>query len=124
MTVSLGMHTQGHLPDTVNDAQQTRRVTRVVYHKDYNDILAVRLFRVFIYYINSINYRSKASYSHAVDGVIDNIKFIISTLSLSSLYNVYIVGCSYLLSHLLYVDTFKYHNFSLKKKILQSFMVF
>ena len=37
MTVSLGMHTQGNLPDTVNDAQQTRRVSRVVYHKDYND---------------------------------------------------------------------------------------
>nr|CAH0107898.1 unnamed protein product [Daphnia galeata] len=36
MTVSLGMHTQGHVDKTFNDAQQTRRVTRVVYHKDYN----------------------------------------------------------------------------------------
>ncbi|EFX79663.1 hypothetical protein DAPPUDRAFT_244719 [Daphnia pulex] len=36
MTVSLGMHTQGNLPDTVNDAQQTRRVTRVAYHASYN----------------------------------------------------------------------------------------
>nr|CAH0107899.1 unnamed protein product [Daphnia galeata] len=37
LTVSLGMHRQGHLPNTVNDAQQTRRVTRVVYHKDYSE---------------------------------------------------------------------------------------
>jgi hypothetical protein len=31
MTVSLGMHNQ-----TANDAKQIRRVTRVVYHIDYN----------------------------------------------------------------------------------------
>nr|CAH0107902.1 unnamed protein product [Daphnia galeata] len=37
LTVSLGMHTQGHLENTRNDAQQTRKVTRVVYHRDYND---------------------------------------------------------------------------------------
>jgi hypothetical protein len=39
MTVSLGMHTQGGFPDPEpsNDAQMTRRVTRVVYHTSYND---------------------------------------------------------------------------------------
>ncbi|XP_046459627.1 trypsin-like [Daphnia pulex] len=37
MVASLGMNTQGNLPDTFNDAQMTRRVTRVVYHTSYND---------------------------------------------------------------------------------------
>ncbi|EFX79667.1 hypothetical protein DAPPUDRAFT_225026 [Daphnia pulex] len=39
MTVSLGMHNQGGFPDPEpsNDAQMTRRVTRVVYHTNYND---------------------------------------------------------------------------------------
>ncbi|XP_046459623.1 chymotrypsinogen B-like [Daphnia pulex] len=37
MTVSLGMHTQGNGNDLPNDAQQTRRVTRVVYNTNYND---------------------------------------------------------------------------------------
>ena len=38
MTVSLvGMHTQGNLPQTFNDAQQTRNVSRVVYHKGFNE---------------------------------------------------------------------------------------
>lgn len=46
MTVSLGMHTQGNLPDTFNDAQQTRRVSRVVYHKDYNDATAVSIILI------------------------------------------------------------------------------
>ncbi|EFX79656.1 hypothetical protein DAPPUDRAFT_225028 [Daphnia pulex] len=36
MTVSLGMHTQGDGNTFQNDAQQTRRVTRVVYHINYN----------------------------------------------------------------------------------------
>jgi hypothetical protein len=38
MVVSLGMHTQGNLPkpEPQNDAQMTRRVTRVVYHPSYN----------------------------------------------------------------------------------------
>ncbi|EFX79670.1 hypothetical protein DAPPUDRAFT_319398 [Daphnia pulex] len=41
MTVSLGMHVQGILPDTSNDAQMTRRVTRVVYHSAFNTNTAV-----------------------------------------------------------------------------------
>ncbi|XP_046645978.1 chymotrypsinogen A-like isoform X3 [Daphnia pulicaria] len=41
MTVSLGMHTQGNGNDLKNDAQQTRRITRVVYHKDFNTKTAV-----------------------------------------------------------------------------------
>ncbi|XP_046459639.1 chymotrypsinogen A-like isoform X2 [Daphnia pulex] len=41
MTVSLGMHVQGILPDTNNDAQMTRRVTRVVYHNAFNTNTAV-----------------------------------------------------------------------------------
>ncbi|EFX79661.1 hypothetical protein DAPPUDRAFT_244721 [Daphnia pulex] len=36
LTVSLGMHTQGDGNTFQNDAQQTRRITRVVYHKNYN----------------------------------------------------------------------------------------
>ncbi|XP_046459622.1 serine protease 41-like [Daphnia pulex] len=36
MTVSLGMHTQGNGNTLRNDAKQTRRVTRAVYHIDFN----------------------------------------------------------------------------------------
>ncbi len=45
MTVSLGMHTQGDGNTLKNDAQQTRRVTRVVYHTNYNDktLVSIRL---------------------------------------------------------------------------------
>ncbi len=37
LTVRLGMHTVGNPAlDTENDAQVTRRVSRVVFHNDYN----------------------------------------------------------------------------------------
>ena len=45
------MHTQGHLNETFNDAQQTRKVTRVIYHKDYNEKTNVSiLLRLFYIY--------------------------------------------------------------------------
>lgn len=47
MTVSLGMHKQGNLPQTFNDAQQTRKlrkVSRVVYHKGFNAKTKVSVF--------------------------------------------------------------------------------
>jgi hypothetical protein len=47
MTVSLGMHTQGNSNDLKNDAQQTRRITRVVYHKDFNTKTAVSIASLF-----------------------------------------------------------------------------
>jgi NADH:ubiquinone oxidoreductase subunit len=38
LTVRLGMHTVGNQAlNTRNDAQVTRRVSRVVFHNDYND---------------------------------------------------------------------------------------
>jgi hypothetical protein len=71
MTVSLGMHTQGDGKTLKNDAQQTRRITRVVYHKDYNAktlvSIASRFFAMLIFirvfdYIAS--YIVKALFSH------------------------------------------------------------
>ena len=39
LTVSLGMHTVGNKElETTNDAQMTRRVSRVIMHNEYNII--------------------------------------------------------------------------------------
>lgn len=67
MTVSLGMHTQGDGQTLKNDAQQTRRITRVVYHKDYNAktlvSIASRFFAMLIF-IRVFDYIVKALFSH------------------------------------------------------------
>jgi hypothetical protein len=49
LTVSLGMHKQGDKKNPAHDAQQTRKVTRVVYHKDYNDKTKVSLLLRLLY---------------------------------------------------------------------------
>lgn len=37
LTVSLGMQIQGNADVPENDALQTRAISRVVYHKDFNE---------------------------------------------------------------------------------------